>query len=185
MSDVELPGARVVIAEVGAQGQALAAGHGQGLAVQDLRRAVVPTGHEQLVHIRCVEHALRLAEASEAAHPRPSTQVDDFHGVVLERGHEQALALEVDGQMVQASGDVGQGDRLNQSQRLLVLRAQGNGEGEDRRNDGRDSIHVSLSAMKVRGATPRRTDSADGDEAEVTASEAARPYGNYRSGAAG
>ncbi len=65
----------------------------------------------------------------DAAEEFGGGRVNDFEGVVAEGGDKEALALGVDGEVVEAAFDARQGDGLHELQVRGVRGLSGNGEG--------------------------------------------------------
>src|SRR2546421_780522 len=99
-------------------------------------------GHEELLDVGGIEDALRLAEAGDTAQPLARSEIDHFHGIVLEGGDKQPMAFEVNGEMVQPSGDFRQRDRLHEPQRLGTLRDGGKADGQSSCKQPREPQHV-------------------------------------------
>src|SRR5207237_333843 len=139
---IQLLAACVVIDEVRPLREILCSGYRESPSIERLAGAVGATGHEKLLNVRGIEDALWLAEAGDTAHPLARSEIDHFHGVVLEGGDKQPMAFEVNGEMVQASGDFRQRDRLREPQRLGTLRDGGKAAGQSSCKQPRKPQHV-------------------------------------------
>jgi hypothetical protein len=84
---------------------------------------------------RQIEHALRLAEPGQAPLALLAIQVEHLHGVVSERGDEQAVALQVDREMVDAPFDAGHRNRAYGLEHLGCAACRGKRHGEREGDD--------------------------------------------------
>ena len=86
------------------------AGSGVVLALEHPQRSVAAVRHVERVVRRHVTHALRSLEPGDGANELMPGEINDAEGIILELGHEQPLALQIDRHMVDAPGDLSQRD---------------------------------------------------------------------------
>src|SRR5258706_3402059 len=102
-------------------------------AVERLQGAVPAARHEELVHFRDEQHALRLGEAGQRTRDFSGSHVDHLDGVLLERREEYAPPLHVGREVVDSPAHIGERDDLHGTQWRLVLsecRARHKGAGQ-------------------------------------------------------
>src|SRR5207244_8534040 len=85
-------------------------------AVIDAALAIAAISHEHAVQIGGIGDALGLVQAFGAGNTLARRQVEHLHRIVAERGYEEPLALDVRGEVVDASFHVGHGDGLDEAQ---------------------------------------------------------------------
>src|SRR6516165_1166454 len=105
VADNEIARAGIDADIVGVAAQRKAAGGCQILAAEKPHRAVAGAGDRHEIRLLRIAHALRLAEPGAPLDLAPAREVHDFEAAVAERRHQQPLAGEVDGHVIDAPGD--------------------------------------------------------------------------------
>jgi len=99
-------------------------------ARKEIDAAAATAGDEQRLRFGQPGDTLRLLQRLEAHGAPPGAKIDHFHAVVAERRDEQALAIGIDVEMIDAPADIGQRDRLYERERFRRLRERLNDERE-------------------------------------------------------
>src|SRR6267154_6371308 len=80
---------------------------------------VIAACQEQLIQFRDEQCSLRFLKSGDAADPLASLQVHHLKGGVFQPRNEQAFTFDIHIHVVETPFDIRQGDRLNQTKRLL------------------------------------------------------------------
>ena len=107
VADNDIAGARINADIVGVTAQREAAGGCQILAAEKPHRTITGAGDDHEIRFLRVSYALRLAEPCDLLDPVPAREIHDFESAVAERCHQQPLAGEVDGHVIDPPSDPG------------------------------------------------------------------------------
>ncbi len=80
------------------------------IPAENCSRSIAAVGDVQAIRRRMVAKALRLAQTRNDLHDLVGVEVDDRHRVVFELGDKQAIAREIDRQVVDAAANFAQRD---------------------------------------------------------------------------
>src|SRR5262249_3459239 len=118
VTDVKQPGGRAVADVVGIIRKFDGIQEPEGFSIEALAGAIPTARHKELVELGEINDALRLLKADDGVDPLAGSQVEDLYRVIAQRRHEQVLALEVHGEMIDATGDARHGNGLDQAEGL-------------------------------------------------------------------
>src|SRR5579859_527930 len=92
----------------------------EAVGVENLGKTFPAVGDKQPVGLRHEKKTVRSLEAFNGPHLRSTVQIENLHCAVIFGGEEQALAIEIYGEVVKITGIVGQINRLDEFQRCVI-----------------------------------------------------------------